>query len=225
MTGRSFHAADLGKFPQRTNHLLSPGAADALLFDLGRVVLDVDFNRTLQCWAADAGCEPVDLVARFARNELYQRHEKGEISDAVFFAGLRMSLGIDLSDEQFLEGWNAIFAGEIPGIKPLLARAAERLPLYAFSNTNRPHAEYFSRKYAEVLGHFREVYLSSSIGLRKPDAQAYDHVVKAVGVSAGRIVFFDDLAENVEGARKVGLTAIHVTSPDDVANALAALGI
>ena len=27
--------------------LLSPGAADALLFDLGRVVLDIDFNKTL----------------------------------------------------------------------------------------------------------------------------------------------------------------------------------
>jgi glucose-1-phosphatase len=204
---------------------LSPGAADALLFDLGRVVLDVDFNRTLQCWASHAGCEPQDLVARFARDQLYQRHEKGEISDALFFAGLRTSLGIDLSDEQFLEGWNAIFAGGMPGIKPLLARAAEHLPLYAFSNTNRSHVEYFSGKYADVLGHFREIYLSSSIGLRKPDAQAYDHVVKAVGVSARRIVFFDDLAENVEGARKVGLTAVHVTSPDDVANALAALGI
>jgi glucose-1-phosphatase len=204
---------------------LSPGAADALLFDLGRVVLDVDFNRTLQCWATHARCEPQDLVGRFARDQLYQRHEKGEISDALFFAGLRISLGIDLSDEQFLEGWNAIFAGEMPGIKPLLARAAGHLPLYAFSNTNRPHVEYFSGKYADVLGHFREIYLSSSIGLRKPDAQAYDHVVKAVGVSARRIVFFDDLAENVEGARKVGLTAVHVTSPDDVANALAALGI
>jgi FMN phosphatase YigB (HAD superfamily) len=208
-----------------THPFLSPGAADALLFDLGRVVLDVDFNRTLRCWAAHAGCEPQDLVARFARDELYRRHEKGEVSDAAFFAGLRISLGIDLSDEQFLEGWNAIFAGEMPGVKPLLARAAERLPLYAFSNTNSPHAEYFSGKYADVLGYFCEVYLSSSIGLRKPDAQAYDHVVKAVGVSAGRIVFFDDLAENVEGARRAGLTAIHVTSPDDVANALAALGI
>ena len=30
-----------------TRPLLSPGAADALLFDLGRVVLDIDFNKTL----------------------------------------------------------------------------------------------------------------------------------------------------------------------------------
>jgi putative hydrolase of the HAD superfamily len=205
--------------------LLSPGIADALLFDLGRVVIDIDFNKTLACWAGHAGCAPSHLVGRFARDEIYQRHETGEVSDAEFFAGLRTALGVDLSDAQFLEGWNAIFAGEMPGIAALLARAAPHLPLYAFSNTNGAHVEHFSRAYAEVLGHFREIFLSSAIGLRKPDAAAYDHVVKAIGVPAERIVFFDDLAENIDGARARGLTAVHVTSPDDVAHALAALGL
>jgi FMN phosphatase YigB (HAD superfamily) len=204
---------------------LSSGSADALLFDLGRVVLDIDFDRTLHRWAAYAGCDPSHFVGRFVRDEPYRRHERGEISDAEFFAGLRATLGVDLSDAQFLEGWNAIFAGEIPGIALLLARAARHLPLYALSNTNSPHVEYFSKKYADVLGHFREMFLSSAIGLRKPDAKAYDHVVQAIGVPATRIVFFDDLAENIEGARESGLTAVHVTSPDDVASALAALGI
>jgi putative hydrolase of the HAD superfamily len=205
--------------------LLSPGAADALLFDLGRVVLDIDFNRTLTCWAGHAGCEPSDIVGRFVRDEAYRHHEIGRISDQAYFDSLRASLGIGISDAQFLEGWNAIFAGEMPGIAPLLARAAGRLPLYAFSNTNAPHVEHFSKAYADLLGHFREVYLSSAIGLRKPDAAAYDHVVDAIGVPASRIVFFDDLAENIEGARARGLLAVHVGSSADVAAALAALGI
>ena len=208
-----------------TRPLLSPGAADALLFDLGRVVLDIDFKRTLVCWAGHAGCEPSHLVGRFSNDETYRRHERGEISDTEFFSALRTSLGIKLSDAQFLEGWNAIFGGEVPGISQHLARAAKRAPLYAFSNTNAAHVEHFSVAYAGVLGHFREIFLSSSIGLRKPDPQAYDHVVKAIGVPASRIVFFDDLAENIEGARARGLTAVHVTSPDDVARALAALEI
>ena len=206
--------------------LLSPGVADALLFDLGRVVLDVDFSKVVACWASHAGCEPAHLAGRFSwRDKFYQQHEKGEISDGEFFAALRTSLGIAISDAQFLEGWNALFAGEVPGIVPLLERAAKRLPLYAFSNTNGAHVDHFSTAYAGVLGHFREIFLSSSIGLRKPDAAAYDHVVKAIGVPAHRIVFFDDLAENIEGARARGLTAVHVTSPNDVAEALAALGI
>jgi FMN phosphatase YigB (HAD superfamily) len=123
---------------------LSPGDADALLFDLGRVVIDIDFIRTFQCWADYAGCEPASLRERFVRDELYRGHKRGEISDAAFFEGLRSSLGVDLTDAQFLEGWNAIFVGEIPGIKPLLARAAQRLPLYALSNTNVPHVACFS---------------------------------------------------------------------------------
>jgi glucose-1-phosphatase len=206
--------------------LLSPGSADALLFDLGRVVLDIDFNKTLVCWAGHAGCDVAHLVGRFSsRDEIYRRHEKGEISDAEFFASLRTLLGVKLSDAQFLEGWNALFTGEIPGIAPLLTRAARRLPLYAFSNTNRPHVEHFSQAYADVLGHFREIFLSSSIGLRKPDAAAFDHVVEAIGIPAARILFFDDLIENIEGARARGLTAVHVTKPEDVGDALAALGI
>ena len=204
---------------------LSPGAADALLFDLGRVVLDIDFSKALTCWATHAGCTPADLAARFVREEPYRQHEIGKIDDAAYFESLRATLGIGITDAQFLEGWNAIFAGEMPGIAPLLERAAKRMPLYAFSNTNRPHVEHFSKAYADVLGHFREMFLSSTIGLRKPDAAAYDHVVKAIGVPASRILFFDDLAENIEGARACGLTVVHVTSPHDVAKALAALGI
>ena len=171
---------------------LSPGDADALLFDLGRVVLDIDFSRATACWAEHAGCQPSDIVARFVRDEAFVDHETGRISDAAYFESLRGSLGVAISDDHFLQGWNAIFAGEMPGIAALLSRAAERMPLYAFSNTNRPHVEYFSIAHADLLGHFRELYLSSTIGLRKPDAAAYDHVVKSIGVPAERIVFFDD---------------------------------
>jgi glucose-1-phosphatase len=204
---------------------LSPGAADALLFDLGRVVLDIDFGRVMHIWASHAGCAPDALATRFVVNDSFRDHEMGKIDDAAFFQDLRHSLGISISDAQFLEGWNAIFTGEMPGIAPLLSRAAAKLPLYAFSNTNPPHVAHFQKTYTDVLGHFREIYLSSSIGLRKPEVAAYHHVVSAIGVPAPRIVFFDDSADNIAGARAYGLTAVHVRSSDDVAAALAALGI
>jgi glucose-1-phosphatase len=208
-----------------TTSLLAPGSADALLFDLGRVVIDIDFDRTLACWAGYAGCAPADLATRFVRDDIYKSHERGEIDDAAFFATLRTMLGIDVTDQALLDGWNAIFIGEMAGIAPLLARAGRHVPLYAFSNTNRAHEMHLSQHFANLLGHFREIFLSSTIGLRKPDADAYDHVVKAIGVPAQRIVFFDDLMENVKGARDMGMTAVHVTSTSDVADALAALGL
>jgi HAD superfamily hydrolase (TIGR01509 family) len=204
---------------------LAPSCADVLLFDLGRVVLDIDLARVMSTWAGHAGCDAADLATRFVVDDSFKHHEIGRIDDAAFFANLRQLLGIGLTDAQFLEGWNALFAGEMPGIAPLLANAAKRMPLYAFSNTNPAHVAHFSTAYADVLGHFRDIFLSSTIGLRKPDAEAYDHVVKAIGVPASRILFFDDSAANIEGARARGLRAIHVTSTDDVARALTALEI
>ena len=123
-----------------------------------------------------------------------------------------ITLGVDLSDDQLLEGWNAIFAGEMPGIiRPAGARRQAPAALCLLQHQPAACRTFFSVAYAGVLGHFREIFLSSTIGLRKPDAAAYDHVVKAIGVPAERIVFFDDLAENIEGARARGLTAF--TSP------------
>ena len=204
---------------------LSPGDADALLFDLGRVVLKIDFSRALACWAGYAGRPLSEIAARWAIDETYHHHERGTISDEAFFGQLRRDLGITISDEQFLEGWNAIFAGEMDGIAPLLARAARHLPLYVYSNTNRAHVAHFTQIHAETLKPFRELYYSSSIGHRKPDAAGFDHVVSEIGVPASRIVFFDDLAENIEGARACGLKAVHVKTSRDVADALTALGI
>jgi HAD superfamily hydrolase (TIGR01509 family) len=203
----------------------APHSADVLLFDLGRVVLDISFDRVMTCWAGHAGCTPADLATRFVVDDSFKHHEIGRIDDAAFFASLRQSLGIGITDAQFLEGWNAIFTGEMPGIAPLLTSAAKRMPIYAFSNTNPAHVAHFSQAYADILRHFREIFLSSTIGLRKPDAEAYDHVVRAIGVPASRILFFDDSAANIEGAQARGLSAIHVTSTDDVARALTALGI
>jgi glucose-1-phosphatase len=208
-----------------TSLRLSPGDADALLFDLGRVVFNIDFPRALACWAGHAGCEPADIAARFVTDEAYRHHERGTISDEVFFANLRRSLGIAITDEQFLEGWNAVFAGEMEGIAPLLERAAKHFPLYVYSNTNRAHIAHFTDVHARTLRPFRELYYSSTIGHRKPEAAGFDHVVKAIGAPASRIVFFDDLAENVEAARASGLKSVHVRSSADVADALTALGI
>jgi putative hydrolase of the HAD superfamily len=200
---------------------MDDNAFDALLFDLGGVVLDIDLGLVFARWAEMTSGDAALLQKRFIPDEMFLRHETGHLADDAFFAGLRASLGLALSDAELLAGWNAIFVGEMPGISSALAMAAARFPLYAFSNTNRPHHLYFSDRFADVLGHFRQVFASSDIGLRKPDAEAFAFVVNAIGVPAGRILFFDDLLANVEGARACGLQAVHVTSPSTVCTALA----
>ena len=197
--------------------------AEALLFDLGRVVIDFDFNRAFSGWARHARCDQKLISEGFRHDTAYERHERGEIDSKEFFANVRESLGIDISDAQLLEGWSSIFVGEMPGVSKLLAKAAESLPLYAFTNSNRAHEECWSKQFSDILSNFKQVFVSSTIGLRKPEAKAYDYVVKEIGVSADRIVFFDDLLENIEGARACGLQVVHVRSDADVADALAVL--
>ena len=199
--------------------------ADALLFDLGRVVIDIDFNLAFAKWAKYARCDHADIVQRFSQDDAYKRYERGEIDADQYFAALRLTLGLEISNAQLLDGWNAIFIGEMPGIAPLLARAARRRPLFVLSNSNREHELCWSGRFAGVLRHFRQIYVSSTIGLRKPEAEAYDYVVRAIGGAAERIVFFDDVLENVDAARACGLQAFQVTSAADVANALAGLAL
>jgi len=204
---------------------LAPGGAEALLFDLGNVVIDIDFERAFAHWAACAGCDVARLRERFTHDEPYRRHEIGAIGIEDYFASLRTSLGLDLSHAQFLEGWNAIFIRETPGIAALLARAAQHLPLYAFTNTNPTHAAYWSARFPEAVKSFKKIFVSSSIGLRKPDAEAFAFVVREIGAPVDRIVFFDDSPHNIDGARASGLRTVLVKSPADVAEAFAALGI
>jgi putative hydrolase of the HAD superfamily len=204
---------------------MKPGSADALLFDLGGVVIDIDFNRAFARWAAHAGFDERLVRERFSPDEAYNRHEIGEIRIEDYFASLRASLGIDLTHAQLLDGWNAIFIGEVPGIPELLARAAKRMPLYAFTNTNPTHEAFWTQKFPDVMKNFRKIFVSSTIKLRKPEREAFAFVVREIGAPAERIVFFDDSLKNVEGARASGLQGVHVKSPSDVTAALAALGV
>ena len=135
-------------------HEMPVRTAVALLFDLGRVVIDIDFKRAIACWAGHARCDPRLIEERFRRDVSHRRHEVGEIDMAEYFAGLKAACDFDLSYAQFVEGWNAIFIGEMPGMAELLERAARQLPLYAFTNTNPDHEAVWSRAALVSVGHF-----------------------------------------------------------------------
>jgi putative hydrolase of the HAD superfamily len=201
----------------------------ALLFDLGRVVIDLDTQRAHARWAELAGVSVAELERRshlrVTESETFERHERGEISDAEFFAHLRTALEIDLTDAELEEGWNAIFRGEMRGIRPILSRSGQSLPLYAFTNTNASHQACWSVRFADVLTAFRKVYASHEMGVRKPDAAAFLAVAADMGLPPHRILFFDDLAGNVAGARAAGMQAIQVTAVADIERALVDLAI
>lgn len=195
--------------------------ADALLFDLGGVLIELDWDAMFARWSAASGVDAAQLRERFAFDAPYEMHERGEIDAARYFDALRERLGVAMSDAELEAGWGSIFPRAVPQTAAIVQALEGRVPLYLFSNTNASHQAVWSRDFAPALRPFRRLFTSCEIGKRKPDRAAFDHVARAIGVPPPRILFFDDTAGNVEGARAAGLQAVHVRSPEDVRRAVA----
>lgn len=195
----------------------------AVLFDLGQVIIRIDMPRAFAHWAQAAAIDPLALQQRYRHDEHYQAHERGEIDAAGYYASLRSMLGIDISDRDFETGWNAIFAGVVPEVIEAMQALHGRIPLYAFSNTNRTHRRHFTGLYGPQLAPLTHIFDSSELGMRKPEARAFLAVAQAIGQPPERILFFDDLTENVTAAKAVGFQTVQVHSPQDVVEALAPL--
>ncbi|MEP7262386.1 MAG: HAD family phosphatase [Usitatibacter sp.] len=193
---------------------------EALLFDLGGVLISIDFDRVIRRWAELSAVPFQALKPRFDHGEAYQRHERGEIEAKAYYESLRKSLGIELTDAQWEDGWNRVFGPEIAPTLSLLPRLAQQMPLYLFSNTNVTHHQYWSKRYAEALAPFRRQFVSCEMGLRKPEAASFEYVSREIGVPPENILFFDDTLANVEGARAVGLPSVWVKSSEDVRQAV-----
>jgi putative hydrolase of the HAD superfamily len=195
---------------------------DALLFDLGNVLLEVDFARAIAHWAHGAGVPERQIAARFSFDHRFEAYERGELGDAQYLAALRESLGIALSDEQLRAGWNAIFVRAVPGVEALLPVLASTLPLYGYSNTNAMHETFWRARYRDVLAPITTIFCSHELGMRKPDPASFRHVADRIGAAPSRVAFFDDHPDNVRGARAAGMVAFHVTSAAEMRRALAA---
>jgi FMN phosphatase YigB (HAD superfamily) len=200
-------------------------AIRTLLFDLGGVIIDFDFERAFRFWAARASCDPAELARRFSLDEPYEQHERGELSASGYFSALRCSLNVSLSDDELTAGWNDVYSGISPGILAMLSIASQRFPLYAFTNSNPTHQSEWSVRFANELSIFDTIFVSSELGLRKPDPEAFSEVARQTGFRVSEFFFFDDTPENVEGARTAGMHAVLVQSSSDVRGALLQLGL
>ncbi|MDP2818723.1 MAG: HAD family phosphatase [Polaromonas sp.] len=209
---------------QELSRLEQVPAVKALLFDLGGVLIDIDFNRAFEHWQTFSALSLEGIRAAFRFDDAYGKHERGEIDATEYFAHLVKKLQLRDDPEGIAQGWNAIFTGEITETLALVQAVRTHLPCYAFSNSNAVHQAAWSRMYPAVVQAFDRIFVSSDIGLRKPERRAFEHIADAIKVPAPAMLFFDDLAENVAGARAAGLQAVHVRSPADVRAALAAHG-
>ena len=153
----------------------------AVLLDLGNVVLGVDFRLVFDRWAEHGGTDTRHFHERWVLDDAYRAHETGAIEFAEYCDNLRRRFELSLSDAQWRDGWNEIWTDPFATVVDLLPAVAERYALYAFTNTNDTHAECWRSRYPNALAHFQHIFVSSEMGLRKPDTEAFEHVCSAIG--------------------------------------------
>lgn len=198
---------------------------DAVIFDLGRVLIDFDWSRTMSAWGL--GAIPLsELQKRFLSETDFFDFETGAIAPDAFHAQVQTFVGRPLSFDEFRAAWNGVFKDELHATVEL-ARRLHRggsVKVGVLSNTNVLHAEYL-RARMPILRELPHVYCSQELGARKPDAEAYVRTLTGMNVAANRAVFVDDLEENLVAARALGMRTVLARSPESVADGLRALGL
>jgi len=187
------------------------------IFDLGNVIVDIDFNRVLGVWSDYSRVPLANLQKSFTMGETFHQHERGHLTDEEFARQLCHEMDVALSYEQFAAGWQAVFVGlrkETIEIMQSLRQQGHRVVV--LSNTNRLHTGFWPDEYPEVAQSADKIYLSQQMGMRKPDAEIYLKLLEEEGFSAEDAIFFDDNADNIKGAERLGITSILVTDKQTI---------
>ena len=114
------------------------------IFDLGNVIVDIDFNRVLGAWSDLTRIPLATLKKSFHMGEAFHQHERGEISDEAFAEALCHEMALPLSYEQFSHGWQAVFVALRPEVIAIMHKLREQgHRVVVLSNTNRLHTTFW----------------------------------------------------------------------------------
>ncbi|MCU0228883.1 MAG: HAD family phosphatase [Bryobacterales bacterium] len=196
----------------------------ALFFDLGNVLVPFDFRRS---YGALEACSPLtiaEMSARLRASTLAPDYECGRLDDGQFFQSMSALLELECSLDDFREIWNCIFLPPTLVPEELLVDLRPRYTLLLLSNTNAMHFE-FLRRHCPHLRHFHHLILSHEVGAQKPDAAIYRQALEAVGVRPEEVFFTDDLQENIEAARALGIDGEQFVGVETLEQHLRARGI
>jgi glucose-1-phosphatase len=200
----------------------------ALIFDFGNVVAFFDYLKACERLGPKLGLTAEAFRRRIVERgfaPLLGRFESGKIGPEEFAAEVMVLSGLSLPYHEFVDAWQDIFWLNEP-----VARLIERLKSAGYtlllgSNTNILHSAHYRRQFASTLDLFDQLVLSHEVGHMKPSSEFYHACVRAAGLPAASCIFVDDLAENVDGARKAGLIGVHYIDTPALITDLTDLGV
>ena len=155
-----------------------------IIFDFGGVIYDIDHMLTKQAFKALGLTNFEKLYSHSIQTKLFEDFEIGRITPSEFRAQVKKHLPDAVSDKEIDSAWNALLLGFDYSRIDLLEKIKEHYTIYLLSNTNEIHyQEYMGELESKQLktkfqGLFKKLYFSHQIGMRKPNKNCFEFVLK-----------------------------------------------
>ena len=199
---------------------------DAIIFDFGNVLIDLDYPRVIREFSEVAKKNQEEIEELVVTAPVLQKFEMGMTTPDEFRAKMNSILGTNMPDDQFDAIWNSMLKSITKERMEKVLKIGEKYQTFILSNTNIIHEMAYEEMIMEETGRdslrdfVKEVYYSHEIGMRKPNLNCYQFVIDDIGLYASRMLFLDDRLDNVEAAQKAGMKAVQVFDPDKQLNEL-----
>ena len=184
-----------------------------IIFDMGGVILHFDPLIPCRILAPTTGLDPAEILKRVMDTDAPRLFELGALSEEEFTDRCNNALGTQLKQAELQKIWSDIFTENEP-VSKIIRDMKPRAQLILLSNTNIWHFTHAKRTF-RILDEFDTSVPSYQIGLMKPDRRIYQ-VALRFARHPERVLFIDDIAENVEAARQLGIRGFHFTGAEEL---------
>ena len=197
----------------------------AVVFDMDGILCDYRIERRLARLASWSGRSPDAIHAAIWRSGFEAEAERGVLSADDYLQEFGKRLGYPLTAAQWVEARRAAIEPDL-AVLALARQLSTERKVGMF--TNNPWL--LKRRIAEVFPAVPDFFgpravFSAELGRRKPDLEAFRRLATRLGCAPDEMLYFDDDATYVAGAREAGLSADRVGGAADVRASLVAYGL
>lgn len=172
-----------------------------ILFDLGNVLVDFDYNIAAKRIAYFCEKGPKEIGNLLLGSNETHLFEEGKITPEEFFSQVKNILSLNLSYARFVPIWNEVFflSAKNRSVYSLANNLRNNYRIAVLSNINILHYTYI-KEYFPVLSIFHNVFVSCKMGLIKPDLKIYGKTLEALGVAPEEVFYTDDREDLIKSA-------------------------
>lgn len=196
----------------------------AVIFDLGKVLLDFDYGIVARRLAAHSGRDAEQIRGLLDQSPLLHRFESGRMTNDEFFREVSALTGYTGVFEEFADIFGDIFAPIAPMIDLHAQLRARGVPTFIFSNTNDLAIRHIRANFP-FFANFTGYIYSHEARAMKPDARIYEVIEQRTQRTGAALLYVDDRKENVDAGAARGWRVVHHESPEQTIAAVRAAGL